>query len=240
MTGSKGGAGNTGAGKTRAGKGTYAGKGDPSTPIRNVRASKPPLEKEVNPDAEATTSWAQARAAPYEELIEKLGVPVTTRVDTHLAEAELEQRCQVLLKEALMLSELKRQLEITIREYNQAHEFTLAGTEPSRIGEVRRRGRGLNAEIDRDARSSSSKVPSHMTAEKPKYSSAAKTLRVVDAARAELSGLSGEARRKQQDRVNELVAKARQQNEAFQRANPIAGGSQIVNSAKAASARSKG
>ena len=152
----------------------------------------------------------------------------------------MEQRRQDLLKEALMLSEQKWQLEITIREYNQAREFSPASTGPHRIGEVRRRGRCLNAEIDRDARSSSSKVPSHMTAKKPRYISPTKTLRAADAARAELSGLSGEARRNQQDRVNELVAEARQQNESFKRANLAASGSQVVNSAKASSARSKG
>ena len=79
-----------------------------------------------------------------------------------------------------------------------------------------------------------------MTAEKLKYSSPAKTLRAPDAARAELSGLTGEARRRQQDRVNELVAKAKVQNEAFQKTNPAAGGSQIVNSARSGTARSKG
>ena len=129
---------------------------------------------------------------------------------------------------------------MTLREYNQAHEFTPTATGPSRVADVRRRGSHLNVEIERDARSSSNKAPSHMTAEKPRYSSAAKTLRAADAARAELSGLSGEARRRQQDQVNELIAEARLQNEAFQKANPTAGGSQVVNSARAGSARSKG
>ena len=77
------------------------------------------------------------------------------------------------------------------------------------------RGRNLGAEINRDARSTSNRDPSHMTAEKPKYSSPAKTLRAADAARAELSGLIGEARRRQHDRVNELIVEARVQNEAF-------------------------
>ena len=62
-----------------------------------------------------------------------------------------------------------------------------------------------------------------MTAEKPKYSSPAKTLRAADAARVEISGLTREAQRRQQDRVNELIAEARVQNEAFQKANPVAG-----------------
>ena len=79
-----------------------------------------------------------------------------------------------------------------------------------------------------------------MTAEKPMYSSPAKTLRAADAARAELSGLTGEARRRQQDRVNELVAEERVQNEAFQKANPAAEGSQIVNSARSGGGRSRG
>ena len=114
---------------------------------------------------------------------------------------------------------------MTLREYNQAHEFTPAATGPSRVADVRRRGRNLNTEIDRDARSSTNKVPSHMTVEKPRYSSSAKTLRAADAARAELSGLTGEARRRHQERVNELVAEARVQNEAFQKANPGVGGS---------------
>ena len=73
---------------------------------------------------------------------------------------------------------------------------------------MRKRGKGLNAEIDRDGRSSTSKAPSHVSAERPKYSSPAKILRANDAARAELSGLSAEAWRKQQYRVNELVEKA--------------------------------
>ena len=139
----------------------------------------------------------------------------------------MEQRRQDLLKEALELSEEKRQLEMTLREYDQAHEFTPAATGPSHVADVHRRGRNLNVEIERDARSSSNKAPSHMTAEKPRYSSPAKTLRAADAARAELSGLSGEARH-------------RQQNEAFQKANPAAGGSQVVNSTREGSARSKG
>ena len=79
-----------------------------------------------------------------------------------------------------------------------------------------------------------------MTAEKLKYSSPAKTLRAADAARLELSGLTGEARRKQQDRVNELIAEAKAQNEAFQKANPEAGGSQIVNSARSGRGKSCG
>ena len=53
-----------------------------------------------------------------------------------------------------------------------------------------------------------------MSADKPKYSTHVKNLRAAEAAVAELSSLSDEARRRQQDRVNELVFVANRQNEA--------------------------
>ena len=70
--------------------------------------------------------------------------------------------------------------------------------------------------------------------------SPAKNLRAAEAAFAELSSLSGEARRRQQDRVNELVIIANRQNEAYFKANPGAGGSRYVHSAGGAGGMSKG
>ena len=167
-------------------------------------------------------------------------MPVAAGTDAAQMEAELESRRQSQHQEALAMAEVRREFGITLREYNQAHGFTPVATHPSRIEDVRKRGKGLNAEIARDGRSSSSKTPSHLSVEKPKYSSPAKTLRAAEAARAELSGLSGEALRKQQDRVNELVAVATRQNEAFRKANTAVGGSQVVHSAGAAGEKSRG
>ena len=62
-----------------------------------------------------------------------------------------------------------------------------------------------------------------ISAGRPVYSSPAKTLRAAEAAMAELAGLSGEALRKQQERVNELVIEANRQNQAFKKKNPGAG-----------------
>ena len=76
------------------------------------------------------------------------------------------------------------------------------------MDEVRTRGRDLNAEIARDGRAKSGRTASYVSADKPRYSTPAKNLRAAEAAAAELPGLSGEARRKQQDRVNELVVTA--------------------------------
>ncbi|KAK1652025.1 hypothetical protein QYE76_069830 [Lolium multiflorum] len=40
--------------------------------------------------------------------------------------------------------------DITQREYNRAHGLTPGGDGPSRAGQIRRRGRDLGAELDRD------------------------------------------------------------------------------------------
>ena len=52
--------------------------------------------------------------------------------------------------------------------------------------------------------------------------------------------LTGDAWRKQAERVNELVEVCNRQNEAYRKANSDAGGSRLVVSAKAASQKSKG
>ena len=101
----KAGAGNTGTNNPAAASGAEVVAPDPGV---HARSSKPPLEKGVTANVEASTSQAQPRPPPYEALIEELAVPVTTGVDTHLAEAELEQRRKDLLEQARELSEQKR------------------------------------------------------------------------------------------------------------------------------------
>ena len=163
--------------------------GDPAA--RSTRLAKPPLEGDGHLGAGA--SDVPVRPAPLEDIIEQLAVPVAAGVDVVLTAAELEAQRQRLHQDALEMAEIRRDFGITLREHNQAHGFTPVATHRKRLDEVRQRGKGLNAEIDRDGRSSSSKTPSHSSVEKPKYSSPAKTLRAAEAARAELSGLSGEA-----------------------------------------------
>src|SRR3954464_14957630 len=73
----------------------------------------------------------------------------------------------------------------------------------------------------------------------PRYSTPAKNLRVANAAALELEGLTGESRKKQQERVNELVRIANQQNEEMLRVDPARpGASRMVHSAGAAPALS--
>ena len=51
-------------------------------------------------------------------------------------------------------------------------------------------GRDLNLEIERDGRARSARTASHVSAEKPRYSTPGKNLRAAEAAAAELPGLS--------------------------------------------------
>ena len=106
---------------------------------------------------------------------------------------------------------------------------------------MRDRGKDLNVEMDKAAESSTVKSVSRKSGTgKPVYSSPAKNLRAAAAAKAELSHLTGDAWRKQAERVNELVDICNKQNEANRRANPDAGGSRVVVSARAVTQKSRG
>ena len=88
----------------------------------------------------------------------------------------------------------REDFERSLCEYNLVHGFTPVAKGPSRLKEVRDRGRRLNAEIEKDGRTS--RTSSVLSAEKPRYSTPAKTLRAAEAALAELPHLSGEALKK--------------------------------------------
>ena len=121
-----------------------------------------------------------------------------------------------------------------MREYNAANGITEGFTpvvNPRRRAELRDRGKDLNVEMDKAAESSTVKSVSRKSGTgKPVYSSPAKNLRAAAAAKAELSHLTGDAWRKQAERVNELVEICNRQNEAYRRANPDAGGSRVMRS----------
>ena len=129
------------------------------------------------------------RPTPLQATIEKLARPVHPGADPTLAQVQLDEQRQRLLEEAKEMALIWQELDIQTREYNIAHGFTSVANHPSRIGEIRQRGKNLNAEISRDGRARSSAATSHMSAERPKYSSHVKNLRAARAAAAELSGL---------------------------------------------------
>lgn len=85
-------------------------------------------------------------------------------------QAELELERQKLLKEAIDVACARQELDISLHEYNKAHGLnSTALTNPSRVGEVRNRGRNLNAEIARDGRGVPAASASFASALRPKY-----------------------------------------------------------------------
>jgi hypothetical protein len=93
-----------------------------------------------------------------------------------------------------------------LREYEAAHGFTPVVTQPSRIEEVRTRGRDLNAELGKDARAKSHSATSIVP--KVIYSSPVMNLRAAAEVAKDLSNLSSEALRQQQARLNHLLSEA--------------------------------
>ncbi|KAK1664494.1 hypothetical protein QYE76_052653 [Lolium multiflorum] len=83
-------------------------------------------------------------------------------------------------------------VEITQREYNRAHGLTPGGDNPSRAGQIRRRGRDLGAEIDRDG--ADEPAPSM---ELPIYNTPDKNMLAAEAAAEELPPRKRKLRRRQ-------------------------------------------
>ena len=151
------------------------------------------------------SSSPSSTSSPLTEKIEPphINVPGT---DVQLSHDQLEARRLYVLEEAEKFAPAKRELDRSLREYHSAYGLTPMSKQPSRFGQVRNRGRDLNAEIDRDDRSKSRSVASASAlSDRPVYDSPTKNLRAADAAAAELSNLTGEEWRRQQIRVNELV-----------------------------------
>ncbi|KAK1653709.1 hypothetical protein QYE76_071514 [Lolium multiflorum] len=153
----------------------------------------------------ASASGAKAPPPPsrLEEVRAKLSTPLTPGADPTTIEKDLEEHRQLLLKQTEELAAAKRQWEITQREFNRAHGLTPAGDNPSRAGQIRRRGGGLGAEIARDG--AASPAPS---AEQPIYNTPDKNMLAAEAAAEELHRLEGAELRRQTERVTELLKAA--------------------------------
>ena len=148
--------------------------------------------------------------APLEDVLEKLAWPVAPGANVELTVPELEAERLRLQKEAQLVVESRQAFDRDMREYNAANGitdgFTPVMPNPRKRADLHNRGKDLNDELARAARSSSSKSISRRSGTgKPVYSSPAKNLRA--AARAELSMLTGDAWRKQAERVNELIGR---------------------------------
>jgi hypothetical protein len=199
------------------------------------RTSRPPLERAENL---AGTFGVPARGQPLIPIINRLLEPVQSGDDPEQTKEVLEGTRQALVDEALAMQQEREWFNRQLREYEAAQGFTPVVTRPSRIEEVRTRGRDLNNELGKDSRAKTHGATS--TLPKVIYSSPVKNLRAAAEVAKELSSLSGEALREQQARLNQLLSEASKQQEAFKKANPGAGASQYIASVGGAGTRSKG
>src|SRR5664279_826167 len=150
-----------------AGKGVA---GDVDDGAKSTRPGRPPLERAENLSGQAGTSSVPVRPNPLQETIEKLAMTVVPSADAALTQTQLEEQRQYILQEAIEVARVRQEFDISLREYNKAHGFTPVANHPSRIDDVRNRGKNLNVEIARDGRSKSSISASHMLADRPIYS----------------------------------------------------------------------
>jgi hypothetical protein len=216
------------------GKGAAAADVTPEKEKAKITA-RPPLERAENL---AGTSGVPARGQPLVPIINRLLELVQFGDDLEQTKEVLEGTRQALVDEALAMEQERERFNRQIREYEAAQGFTPVVTRPSRIEEVRTRGRDLNSELGKNSRAKTHSATS--TAPKIIYSSPVKNLRAAADVDKELSSLSGEAQREQQARLNQLLSEASKQHEAFKKGNPGAGASQYIASAGGAGARSRG
>ncbi|KAK1665249.1 hypothetical protein QYE76_053408 [Lolium multiflorum] len=170
---------------------------------KSTRIRGPVLEREAAAGASASGAKAPPPPSRLEEVRAKLSTPLTPGADPTTIEKDLEEHRQLLLKQTEELAAAKRQWEISQREFNRAHGLTPAGDNPSRAGQIRRRGGGLGAEIARDG--AESPAPS---AEQPIYNTPDKNMLAAEAAAEELHRLEGAELRRQTERVTELLKAA--------------------------------
>ena len=129
------------------------------------RGAKFPKEK---PDQTGTYTGPLGMSGmevPLEEVIEKLDRPVAPSANVELTIAELEDERQRLQKEARLVMETRQAFDRDLREYNATNGitegFTPVVANPRRRAELRDRGKDLNGEMAKAARSSSSRSVSH-------------------------------------------------------------------------------
>jgi hypothetical protein len=186
-----------------AGKAAAAAGDTPPEPPKVKRLAHPPLERAENL---AGTSAVPARGQVLLPIIDRLLEPVRSGDDPEQTREILEGSRQALVDEALAMHQERERFNRQLREYEASHGFTPVVTRPSRIEEVRTRGRDLNTELGKDARAKSHTATS--TLPKVIYSSPVKNLRAAAEVAKDLSCLSGEALREQQARLNQLLSKA--------------------------------
>ena len=123
-------------------------------------------------------------------------MPIQAGDDPERVRDRLEEQRKAVLADAKEVADARLEYELIVRELNAAQQFTPVKPGPSRMKDVRARGKGLNGEIARDGGPRVSSTPSLASAGKPRYITPAKTLRAANAVVAGLANLTGDADRK--------------------------------------------
>jgi hypothetical protein len=163
------------------------GGGGPPRSARLLLERPPPPEQDLPPPERDVLDAA----------IMDLRAPLDISEDPLKVSEDLERTLLNLLKEGVDVDDTRRRVLSTINEYKVAHGFTPAGDGPSRVGQVRQRGRELGAELNQAA--PSAKLPPIIN--KPTYSTPTKNLRTARYITSELDGLQGEDLREKQARI---------------------------------------
>jgi hypothetical protein len=133
-----------------------------------------PLERVENL---AGTSSMPSRGQPLIPIINRLLGPKQSSDDPEQAKEVLEGTRQALIDEALAMQQERERFNQQLHQYEAAQGFTPVVTRPSRIEEVRTRGRYLNNELGKDSRAKTHSATS--TLPKVIYSSPVKNLRAA-------------------------------------------------------------
>jgi hypothetical protein len=151
--------------------------------------------------------------------ITDLRAPLDITADPAKLTENLERTRLTLLKEVIGVEDTRRRILSTLHEYNTAQGYTPSGGGPSRVGQVRQRGRELGAELNQAV--PSAKLPPIIA--KPTYSTPTKNVRAASYITSELAGLQGEDLREKQARLQELLDAADLQQQAMEPNGEVSG-----------------
>jgi hypothetical protein len=108
------------------------------------RSARPPLERPPPPEQDLPPPERDVLDAAITDLC----APLDLAADPVKVSEDLERTRRNLLKEAINVEDTRRHVLSMIQEYNTTHGFTPTRDGPSRVGQVRRRGRELGAELN--------------------------------------------------------------------------------------------
>jgi hypothetical protein len=162
-----------------------------------TRTAHPPLERPPLPKQDAPPPERDI----LDSAIMDLCIPLDLTADPAKIAEDLEQARLALLDKAVGIKDTRWHMNSTLREYNTAQGYTSTGDGPSRVRQVRQRGRDLGTELNRAAPSARSPP----VIAKPTYSTPTKNLRVARYIISGLAGLQGEELREKKAQLQELL-----------------------------------